>query len=96
MNFKVFDIGGSFIKIYDSNSKEIIRIYIKLNDTSKSFLDKNDFNWFLKNPVNENIDYFKASKKYSQERNLEIFKLIEMGSVISKGDLFNAIIQLIQ
>ena len=26
MNFKVFDIGSSFIKIYDSNSKEIIRI----------------------------------------------------------------------
>ena len=69
---------------------------VGLNDTSKSFLDKNDFNWFLKNPVNENIDYFKASKKYSQERNLELFKLIEMGSVISKGDLFKAISQLIQ
>ena len=89
-------ISKNDINLFKCSSKEIIRIYIKLNDTSKSFLDKNDFNWFLKNPVNENIDYFKASKKYSQERNLELFKLIEMGSVISKGDLFNAIIQLIQ
>ena len=89
-------ISKNDINLFKCSSKEIIRIYIKLNDTSKSFLDKNDFNWFLKNPVNENIDYFKASKKYSQERNLELFKLIEMGSVISKGDLFKAISQLIQ
>ena len=89
-------ISKNDMNLFYCSSKEIIRIYIKLNDTSKSFLDKNDFNWFLKNPVNENIDYFKASKKYSQERNLELFKLIEMGSVISKGDLFKAISQLIQ
>lgn len=89
-------ISKNDINLFKCSSKEIIRIYIKLNDTSKSFLDKNDFNWFLKNPVNDDIDYFKASKKYTQERNLELFKLIEMGSVISKGDLFNAIGQLIQ
>lgn len=89
-------ISKNDINLFKCSSKEIIRIYIKLNDTSKSFLDKNDFNWFLKNPVNDDIDYFKASKKYTQERNVELFKLIEMGSVISKGDLFNAIGQLIQ
>lgn len=89
-------ISKNDINLFKCSSKEIIRIHIKLNDTSKSFLDKNDFNWFLKNPVNDDIDYFKASKKYTQERNVELFKLIEMGSVISKGDLFNAIGQLIQ
>ncbi len=89
-------ISKNDINLFKCSSKEIIRIYIKLNDTTKSFLDTNDFNWFLKNPVNGSIDYFKASKKYAEERNLEIFKLIEMGSVISKGDLFKATSQLIQ
>ncbi|UMB61060.1 DUF6495 family protein [Lutibacter sp. A80] len=89
-------ISKNDINLFKCSSKEIIRIYIKLNDTSKSFLDKNDFDWFLKNPVNDSVDYFKASKKYTEERNLELFKLIEMGSVISKGDLFKAISQLIQ
>ncbi|UMB54524.1 DUF6495 family protein [Lutibacter sp. A64] len=89
-------ISKNDINLFKCSSKEIIRIYIKLNDTTKSFLDTNDFNWFLKNPVNDSIDYFKASKKYAEERNLEIFKLIEMGSVISKGDLFKATSQLIQ
>jgi hypothetical protein len=89
-------ISKNDINLFKCSSKEIIRIYIKLNDTSKSFLDKNDFDWFLKNPINDEIEYFKASKKYTEERNIELFKLIEMGSIISKGDLFNAIIQLIQ
>jgi len=88
-------ISKNDINLFKCSSKEIIRIYIKLNDASKSFLDKNDFDWFLKNPVHKSIDYFKASKKYTNERNIELFKLIEMGSVISKGDLFKAISQLI-
>ena len=48
MNFKVFDIGGSFIKIYDSNSKEIIRI----EQFSQNIISLAS----LKNIINENID----------------------------------------
>ncbi|MFK5957815.1 MAG: DUF6495 family protein [Lutibacter sp.] len=83
------------INLFKCNSKEIIRIYIKLNDTSKSFLNSVDFDWFLKNPLDDSIEYFKAAKKCTIERNLEIFKLIELGSQISKGELFEKISQLI-
>lgn len=83
------------INLFKCNSKEIIRIYLKLNNPNKSFLNAEDFSWFLKNPLHDSIDYFKASKKYSQDRNSEIFKLIEIGSQISKGELFLMISQLI-
>ncbi len=83
------------INLFKCNSKEIIRIYIKLNDSDKSFLNTTDFEWFLKNPLDKRIDYFKAAKKYSKDRNLELFKMIEMGSQISKGELFSTISQLI-
>jgi hypothetical protein len=32
-----------------------------------------------------------GSKTYKSERNKELFKLIEQGSVISKGDLYQTI-----
>ena len=38
----------------------------------------------------------KAAKKNTDERNLEIFKLIEMGSHISKGELFSKVSHLIR
>ncbi|WP_111708429.1 DUF6495 family protein [Lutibacter citreus] len=84
------------INLFKCTSKEILRIYVKLNNSSKNFLNEVDFNWFLQNPTDDSLDYFKASKKYSKDRNEEIFKLIEMGSVISKGELFTATSQLIR
>jgi len=89
-------ISAQHINLFKCNSKEIIRIYIKLNNEHKSFLNAEDFNWFQKNPLDDSIEYFKAAKKYSKERSVELFDLIEKGSEISKGELFNAISLLIQ
>jgi Family of unknown function (DUF6495) len=84
-------ISVSHMNLFKCNSKEIIRIYIKLNDSNKSFLNTSDFKWFIENPLDESIEFFKAAKKYTKNRNLEVFKLIEMGSQISKGELFNSV-----
>lgn len=88
-------ISSNDINLFKCNSKEIIRIYIKLNAKDKNFLNEADFKWFLKNPLGDEISYYKATKKYTAERNIEIFDLIEKGSVISNGELFNNISQLI-
>lgn len=89
-------ISEHHINLFKCNSKEIIRIYIQLKDTSKSFLNENDFKWFQQNPLHDSIEYFKAVKAYSKHRNVELFELIEKGSQISKGALFTEISQLIQ
>ncbi len=88
-------ISENHINLFKCNSTEIIRIYIQLNDKNRSFLNSKDYNWFIKNPLDRRIEYFKAAKKYKKERNIEIFDLIEKGSQISKGDLFNTISELI-
>jgi len=88
-------ISESHINLFKCESDLIIRIYIKLKNNNQSFLKTDDFQWFLKNPLNEQFDYFKAEKKYTKERNFELFELIEMGSQISKGELYTAINQLI-
>ncbi len=88
-------ISANDINLFKCDSEEIIRIYIKLKDENKNFLNTNDFQWFLKNPLDDDFEYFKAEKKYKKDRNQELFELIEMGSQISKGELFEAINQLI-
>ncbi|MGV8946672.1 MAG: DUF6495 family protein [Lutibacter sp.] len=88
-------ISENHINLFKGELDVITRIYIKLNDSNRNFLKTDDFQWFLKNPLNEQFEYFKAEKKYTKERNSELFELIEMGSQISKGELFKAINQLI-
>lgn len=88
-------ISENHINLFKCESDLVIRIYIKLNKENKSFLNEVDFQWFLKNPLDEDFEYFKAEKKYIKDRNQELFELIEMGSQVSKGTLFKAINQLI-
>jgi uncharacterized protein YecA (UPF0149 family) len=88
-------ISENHINLFKCDETEIHRIYIQLNSSDKSFLNKIDFDWFLNNPLADGIEYFKASKKYNNTRNFELFELIEKGSQISKGELYTSINALI-
>ena len=83
------------INLFKCTSKEILRIHIKMIPQDRNFLNPDDFQGFLKDPTHESIEYFRASKKYDNERNSELFSLIEMGAQISDGQLFKQIAQLI-
>lgn len=89
-------ISEKHINLFKCTSKEMIRLYIRLNDSDLNFLDEDDFKRFLENPLDSAYEYFTAKKNYQKERNLEIFKMIEMGSQISKGDLFNHLSALVR
>ena len=47
------------------------------------------FSWLRENLMDEHVAFLQAKKTYSEDRNLDIFKLIQQGSVITKGDLYN-------
>lgn len=75
------------VNLFKCEEKEIQRIVIKV--TSDINLQEQDgFEWLLKNPLNESVDILEGKKEYTNERNLEIFDLIEKGSSIAKGEVF--------
>lgn len=88
-------ISENYMNLFQCNSKEILRIMVKSSKSGFSFLNEENFNQFLQNPLAVQFEYFKASKKYSKERNQELFELIEMGAHISKGELFKQLVTLI-
>lgn len=83
------------INLFRCDKEEIHRIVVKVSKTDFDFLNKEDYNWFVDNSKNDAIDYFKGQKPYLKERNIEVFDLIEKGSVISKGDLYEAVFKII-
>lgn len=83
------------LNLFRCNAEDIERIVVKVNKEGVNLLDKNDFNWFLDNSSDKRIDYLKGQKPYVKERNLEIFDLIQKGSVVSTGVLFEAIFKMI-
>jgi hypothetical protein len=75
------------INLFKCDEKEMHRIFVKVNKDI-DLLEKEGYEWLFKNPNDESIEYFTGTKAYTDERNSEIFDLIEKGSAISKGELF--------
>lgn len=83
------------INLFRYDAENIQRIVVTATKTDFDFLKETDYNWFVENSKDESIEYFKGQKPYLKERNTEIFDLIEKGSIISKGDLFEGVLKLI-
>ena len=75
------------VNLFKCNENKIDRIVIEINKDI-NVTEQEGYEWLLKNPMHESVELLQGSKKYTSERNTEIFDLIEKGSNISKGELF--------
>ena len=82
------------INLFKCDEKTIQRIFVKINKDI-NLLEKEGFEWLLSNPKDDAVEYFTGTKDYTDERNAELFDLIEKGSAISKGELFDYFSQLV-
>lgn len=73
--------------LFKCDETEIHRIAIKVTWDIDLFEQKG-FEWLMQNPMDNSVEIFRGSKPYNSERNLEIFDLIEKGSSISKGEIY--------
>ena len=80
--------------LFKCDENEIHRIAIKIS-WDINLLEQKGFEWLMQNPMDNSVEIFKGSKPYHLERNKEIFDLIEKGSSISKGEIFEYFSQLI-
>ncbi|MFV9551459.1 DUF6495 family protein [Algibacter sp. PT7-4] len=47
------------------------------------------YDWLRENLMDDNVEFLQADKEYSEDKNLDKFKMIEQGAVITKGELYN-------
>lgn len=83
------------LNLFKCDEDSIQRIVVKVNKKGIDLLNEKDFNWFLDNSKDPEIEYLKGQKPYSKLRNEEIFELIRQGGVVSDGQLYEAIFKLI-
>jgi hypothetical protein len=83
------------LNLFRFDQENIHRVVVKVDKEGINLLEKEDFEWFVNNSSDATIEYFKGQKPYLKERNAEIFDLIEKGSVVSNGELYEAIFKII-
>ncbi len=47
------------------------------------------YNWLRDNLMDQAVEFFQADKDYTADKNLDKFKMIQQGAVITKGELYN-------
>ncbi len=83
------------INLFKCEEKVISRIVVQMSKPDFDFFNEVDYNWFIDNTNDPSIQFLKGVKKYTKERNLELFDLVEKGSVISDGKLYESLFKLI-
>lgn len=83
------------LNLFKCDKEAIERIVVKVNKEGINLLESVDFEWFIDNSKDPRIEYLKGKKGYNQERNMEIFDLIQKGSVVSDGKLYEAIYKML-
>jgi len=83
------------LNLFKCTADAIERIVVKVNKEGINLLESKDFEWLLDNSKDPRIDYLKGKKAYHQERNEDLFDLIQKGSVVSDGKLYEAIFKML-
>lgn len=83
------------INLFKCEQKQISRIVVQISKSDFDFFNEKDYKWFIDNTNDKTIQFLKGTKKYTKERNLELFDLVEKGSVISDGTLYENLLLLI-
>ncbi len=63
-------------------------IAIKVSNKEIDLLTNDGYKWLQENLMDDSVSFFNATKDYSEDKNLDKFKLIEQGAQITKGELY--------
>ena len=75
------------VNLFKCEKEAVYRIVVTI-DKEIDLFSEEGYKWLLENPKNVAVDYLKGSKAYISEKNQEIFDLIEKGSQIARGELY--------
>ena len=82
------------IHLFALNEDHMHLIGIKVKDEA-DLTTKEGFNWLRANLMHDNVEFVQAKKDYTKDKNLDKFTLIQQGSNITKGELYEYMFKLI-
>lgn len=76
------------IHLFALNDDHMHLIGIKIEKEDVDVTTQEGFNWLRNNLMDESVEFAQAKKEYSEDKNLDKFALIQQGSNITKGELY--------
>jgi len=84
------------IFLFRANETDVNSIVLKALSPEVNFLTKEGLQWLSDNMFTENVEMKIGKKVFEQDRNTSLFELIQQGSFLSDGQLYQQINQIIE
>lgn len=74
--------------LFNITQVEIKLIAVKVDNEAIDITTRAGYQWLQKNLMDDSVNLYTSAKALQDDRNKDIFALIQQGAVITKGDLF--------
>jgi len=76
------------IHLFELGTDKMSLIAIKVDQPDIDITSREGYQWLQEHLDDDKVVFMSASKPYGEDPNLDKFKLIQQGAVITKGDLY--------
>ena len=89
------NISPQHMYLFHLAKTHISLIGLKILNERADLTKQKGFDWLRDNLMSDDVELFQSDKKYSKDKQLDKFQLIQQGSAITKGELFKYFMKLI-
>ena len=83
------NISAQQLFLFKISEDKMTLISLRILNTEIDITKPEGYKWLQENYSSDDVEFYIASKDYSDDKNADIFSLIQQGSVITQGALFN-------
>lgn len=84
------------IYLFNITETTINLIAIKVENEEVDVTTKGGYHWLQQNLMDDDVNIYTSTKAISDDRNKDIFALIQQGAAITKGDLYRYFEQVVR
>lgn len=84
------------IFLFKFDEGQIETIVVKSMHPDADFLQKDGLQWLSDHLFTEKVEIKRGAKKFESERNLELFEIIKQGGILSQGELYEQLYNLLK
>ena len=82
------NISPRLLFLFKLETQQMSLLSVKVVQEGIDITTKAGYAWLQKNYTTDDVEFYLASKQYTEDKHLDIFKLIQQGAVITKGELY--------
>lgn len=86
----------NFIFLFHSKEEEMQSIIIKSFPSDVDLMTSKGLEWMVQNLKSDQLEIMRGKKGYDKERNAVLFEIIQQGAILSNGELYKQLEQILE